>query len=281
MAAGENRRRNSKRHRKDLRALWGSLFRRDDDIEGDDMTHGTLYEPEEDDIGAEHADGFTRLRQIWAHVSLWKLAALVLFILLVGTLFIGVWRMWRPQDLSDIRGYRDSVPSRNLTRLICNKTAVGEPIIIREDDVNRYLRDTCCIKQDGFFSIFAEARGVAFRFHKGYAELVIERSFGPICTQTTTVNISFYVEMADGRPQLKVSLHGGEPIWGSIPRGGSIGRMAIPQKHIIVLQPALESLLACYPDIKNAVEQHGYCPYFEDGRVELRPYPSPQTTTAH
>lgn len=276
MASGENRRRNRKRRHKDWRALWGAFFQRTDKSEGDDVTHGTLYENEEDEIAGDSANAFTRFKQMWVHVSMWKLTAYVLFVLLVGTLFITVYRMWSPQDISDIEGFHDSAASKNLTRLICDRTAKGEPIIIREDDVNRYLRDTCCIKQDGFFSIFAETRGVAFRFHKGYAEFVIERAFGPLSPQTTTVNISFVVELENGQPQLKAYLRGGEPIWGSIPRGGSIGKMSIPQKHIVILKPALESLLACYPEIRDAVVQHGYCPYFEDGRVELRPYQSPQ-----
>lgn len=278
MASGGNRRRNRKRRHKSLRALWGSLFRRNTDTEGDDVTHGTLYENDEDEIAGDATDRFSRFKQIWVQISLWKLIAGVLFVILVGSLFITVYRMWSSQDISDIEGFHDNVPSRNLARIICTKTAVGEPIIIREDDVNRYLRDTCCIKQDGFFSIFAEARGVAFRFHKGYAELVIERAFGPLSPQVTTVNISFEVEITDGQPHLKAHLRGGDPIWGSIPRGGSIGSMAIPQKHIVVLQPALESLLACYPEIRDAIIKHGYCPYFEEGRVELRPYPSPNTT---
>lgn len=278
MASGENRRRNRRRRHKDWSALWGAFFQRANKVEDEAVTHGTLYENDEDEIAGNATDRFSRLKQIWVQVSMWKLTAYVLFVLLVGTLFITVYRMWSSQDISDIEGFHDNTASKNLTRLICDRTAKGEPIIIREDDVNRYLRDTCCIKQDGFFSIFAETRGVAFRFHKGYAEFVIERAFGPLSPQTTTVNISFAVETTDGHPQLKAHLRGGEPIWGSIPRGGSIGSLPIPQKHIVILKPALESLLACYPEIQEAILKHGYCPYFEDGHVELRPYQSPLPT---
>ena len=278
MATGQNRKRNSKRRRTDFRALWGGLFRRNE-VQGDDVTHGTLYDTEGEDAEDKGERAVSRLRRIWAHIGVWKLVAAIVFFLFICPLTCVTVRMWQPQDISDIEGYNDNIPSRNLTRLICNKTAAGEPIIIREDDVNRYLRDTCCIKQDGFFSIFAEARGMAFRFHEGYAEFIIERAFGPLTRQTTTVNITCYIETVNGQPELKAELHGGEPVFGSVPRGGSIGKVAIPQRHIVILQPALESLRDCYPEIRDALKQHLYCPVFKEGRVELHPYQYQQANT--
>lgn len=277
MASTENRRRNSKRQYTNFRALWGGLFQRIKP--GNDVTHGTLYEHAGDDDAQDGSGEASLLRRVLERISIWKFIASLLFFFFVGSLAVVAFRMWQPQDISDIEGYGDKIPSRNLTRLICNKTEAGESIIIREDDINRYLRDTCRMSQDGFFSIFAECRGVAFRFHKGYAELVIERGFGPLSSQTTTVNISFETELVNGQPHLRAKLHGGPPILGSMPRGGSIGKVAIPQRHIVILQPALESLRDCYPEIRDAIEQHGYCPYFEEGRVELHPYTFQQTTS--
>ena len=277
MATGGNRRRNSNKRRTDFRAFWGSLFHKEKPT--DDVGNVSLYEEEAEDADADNEKVPNLWQRIVEHICVWKLIAGLIFAFFVGFLALMVIWMWQPQDISDIEGYKDNIASRNLTRLICNKTAQGEPIIIREDDVNRCLRDTCSMKQDGFFSIFAECRGVAFRFHKGYAEFVIERGFGPLTTQTTTVNISFHYEFVNGQPKLCAKLHGGAPIMGSMPRGGSIGSMPIPQRHIIILQPALESLRDCYPEIRDAVEKHGYCPFFEEGRVELRPYTSQQTNT--
>lgn len=275
MALSENRRRNSKRKHASFRALWGGLFHKTPP--GDDVTHGTLFDNTGEDEVRNGESQSSLLHRVLSRINPWKLLALLLYILFIGSLIIFTAKMWRAQDISDIEGYGDNVPSRNLTRLICNKTALGEPIIIREDDVNRYLRDTCRMKQDGFFSIFAECHGVAFRFHKGYAEFIIDRGFGPLTRHTATVNITFNTEMVDGQPQLCAKLHGGEPIMGSMPRGGSMGHVPIPQRHIVLLQPALESLRDCYPEIRDAVIKHGYCLHFEDGRVELHPYHSQQT----
>ena len=277
MAGGGNRRRNSNKKRTDFRAFWGSLFHKE--APGDDVSSVSLYDEAANDADASDEKEHPLWQRLLERVCVWKLIAALIFAAFTGFLALLVIWMWQPQDISDIEGYKDNVPSRNLTRLICNKTAQGENIVIREDDVNRYLRDTCYMKQDGFFSIFAEGRGIAFRFHKGYAEFVIERGFGPLIAQTTTVNITFHYEHINGQPKLCAKLHGGEPIMGSMPRGGSIGNMPIPQRHIILLQPALESLRDCYPEIRDAIEKHGYCPYFEEGRVELRPYTSQQIIT--
>ena len=63
-----------------------------------------------------------------------------------------------------------------------------------------------------------------------------------------------------------------------MPRGGKIGQVGVPQRHIEMLKPALETLLDCYPEMVQIVEEYGYCPYFTkgnngaEGRVRLQPY---------
>ena len=96
--------------------------------------------------------------------------------------------------------------------------------------------------------------------------------------QTTSVNMTFHRHIEHGRPVIGVEFRGGEPLMGNMPRGGRIGTVGIPQKHIQVMQPALKTLLACYPEIMKAVEDFGYCPIFEketptaEGRITLIPY---------
>lgn len=240
------------------------------------MTHGTLFDAaagmeEEEATRLAGAKGI--LKDIWARISIWIVIAVVLFVTFVGTLLILTWRMWQPQDLSDIAGYKDNVASRDLDLLINTKTAAREEIVITEAELNRYLRDNTRIRQDGIFSIITHANGVAVRVHDGYAELIIERIIGADFRQTTSVHLHFYQKEKDGKVELCLEYRGGEPVMmGSSPRGGSIGKMGIPQRHIVMLQPSLETLRDCYPGIRDAILKNDYCPYFEEGRIILRPF---------
>ncbi len=174
-----------------------------------------------------------------------------------------VVRIWTPQDMRDIAGYADKGRAEDITVALGKSN--GEELVFTEGEINRYLRDTCRMRQTGLFSIIAHAQGVALRIHNGYAELVIDRLLGANIHQTTAVHISFRQELVHGHPVLRAELRGGSPILGSMPRGGSIGTLAVPSRHIQMLQPALETLLACYPGITQAMEEHGYLPQFVEG----------------
>lgn len=278
MPSEQNRRRKKKKKLTEFRELWGSLFTKNRQEEN--LTQATIYSPVMDD-GEEEEETPARaslFRRLWMLSNFWALMALLLFVAFIITMVVITVRMWLPQDLSDIEGYDDTLPSRNLERLICRKAPLREVIVIPEADVNRYLRDTCRIRQDGFFSIFSQGHGIAVRFHDGYAELIIDRVFGRDTHQTTAVNISFTREVKDeDAPELHVALRGGKPIFGTIHRGGRIGKLAIPQRHIVILQPALETLKSSYPAICDVLLENGYCPFFEEGRVVLRPYSTIQS----
>lgn len=242
-----------------------------------DFTRTTFFadqEAEEDEAAEGNARGL--LRDLWMRFNFWSLLATVLFMGFIILLVTTIVRMWEPQPLRDIAGYTDNGAARDLSLLIQN--AQGNPVTITEGELNRYLRDTCRLRQTGIFSIIAQAQGVAVRIHDGYAELVIDRILGANMHQTTAVNLTFHQENKHGRPVLSIEFRGGSPILGRMPRGGRIGQVAIPQKHIQMLKPALETLLVCYPDIINAFEEHGYCPHFEkgssqqEGRITLVPY---------
>ena len=273
MAVGENRRRKRKKGGADDRSLWGYLFRKDEP--NPNFLAGSFYgdseEPEEEKITAR-----SLLKELLSRVNVLTCVAVAVFLLFTGSLMVMVYRMWSPQDLSDVAGYQDQGNPRDL--MVMLKNANGAEVSFTEGELNRYLKDTCRMRQMGLFSLLTHVEGVAIRIHDGYMELVVDRIIGANMHQTTAVNLSFRQETDLGRPVLKVDFHGGSPIYGSMPRGGKIGQVGVPQRHIEMLKPALETLLDCYPEMVQIVEEYGYCPHFTkgnngaEGRVRLQPY---------
>lgn len=217
--------------------------------------------------------------ELHGRFSVWSLLATLLFFAFTGSLFTLVVQMWHPQDLSDIAGYGDKGTSRDLTLAL--KNATGTEISFTEEEINRYLQDTCQMRQGGIFSILAHTQGIAARIHDGYVELIIDRVIGTHLRQTTSVLLSFRRgQRENGRNALHVEFRGGEPLLGSLPRGGSIGRVSLPQRQMELLRPAIKTLADCYPDFVQLIEQYGYCPEFveghygEESRMRLVPHPS-------
>lgn len=279
MARIGNRKRTHKSKEPEGRSLWGSLFNKDaQGEEGEDFTRATTYSPHGDDEEDEELPEesfFASLRRKLRHsFNFWTLVSVSLFLSFTLLLLLLLVKLWVPQDLSDIAGYNDTAAARDLTALIRN--ANGAPVTITEAELNRYLRDTCRMRQTGIFSIITHCQGMAVRIHNGYAELVFDRLMGANMHQTTAVYLTFTQENHLGSPDLKVELRGGEPLLGSMPNGGSIGSVALPQRHVLMLRPALESFITCYPDIAELVREHHYCPVFtadgRDRRLTLIPY---------
>lgn len=275
MGSTQNKKRKRRVKRPDVGSLWGFLFHKNPPP--NDMTRGTLYaSPEEDDESFQQRPGL--LQEAWNKFNFWSTFAVVLFLAFICVLVYGVVLMWQPQSLDDIAGYNDKGATKDLSVIIRN--ANGSAVSFSEAEVNRYLRNTCRMRQTGIFSIFANAQGLAVRVHDGYVELIVDRLVGANMHQTTAVNLTFSQQNNHGRPELKVEFKGGPPLMGSMPRGGQIGQVGVPQKHILVMQPALKTLMDCYPDIVAAIDEYGYCPVFQEnvngeGRITLIPY-SPQ-----
>lgn len=279
MARGGNRKRSKKQKAEgNSRSLWGSLFQ--ERQEDENSLHRSFFSHTHDDyVPTDEEEDETPLpfwQRLWKSFSIWSAIAVGIFVFFTAFLFLLLVRMWSPQDLSDIAGYQDGGRARDLENLIVN--ANGAPITLTEAELNRYLRDTCRMRQTGIFSIIASGQGVAVRVHDGYAELVLDRVLGSNIHQTTSVNLSFRQENKLGRTELCVDFRGGAPIAGSMPRGGSIGSIGVPQRHIRMLKPALETLISCYPQIAEAIERYQYCPLFTEGkngaesRIHLVPY---------
>ncbi len=260
-----------------FRAPWGSLFSPPENnktAKEPFPPNVTFYMPEDDE--EEEEPRFSLMGYLWQRFNFWATVALLLFLAFIFTIGQVVAHMWTPQNMRDISGYNDKGRGGDIA-MVLNQSK-GEELVFTEAEINRYLRDTCRLRQTGIFSIIAHAQGVAVRIHDGYAELVIDRMLGANIHQTTSVHISLSQEMKMGSPALKAELRGGPPILGSIPCGGSIGTLPVPARHIRILLPALETLLACYPDITRAIELHGYLPQFhqggegEDNYVRLVPH---------
>ncbi len=275
MAAASNKKRSKKRTGED-HSLWGFLF--DKNTQSADITKSSFYgqpggeeDPSEDDEEPQNP-----FLLIWQKLSFWGILATLVFITFTITLSSVVLKMWTPQNMNSIAGYADKGSARDITALLRN--ANGQEVSFSEAEINRFLRETCRMRQTGIFSIVTHGEGVALRIHDGYAEFIIDRLLGANIHQTTSVNLTFHQEIKHGRPSLKVSFKGNEPLWGNVPKGGSIGLMGVPERHISVLAPALDTLLDCYPEIVSIIEEHGYCPHFikgkpgDESRVRLIPY---------
>ncbi len=263
----ENKRRTRERRGKDKDNPWGSLMDREEAsdretpeeelIGSDDEGREDVQMTEEDEGGDV---GW------WRRLSVWSILAAVLYLLFIGGLVYTVMQMWVPQEMGDIAGYGDRGPAHDLTLAL--KNAGGTEISFTEGEINRYLRDTCRMRQGGIFSLVAHEQGVGVRIHDGYAELVIDRLVSTNIHQTTAVHLSFARERRLGRSELRIDFRGGPPILNTMPRGGSIGRVGVPQRYMEMLRPALHTLAECYPEFVGLIRQYGYFPEFVRGRNE-------------
>lgn len=275
MAGTSNKKRNKNRAEGET-TLWGFLF--DKNTQSEDMTKSSFFAPtgEEEALPNEQEQPRNVLLELWQRFDFWSILATVVFLAFTIVLITTIISMWTPQSMQNIAGYADRGSARDLTALLRN--ANGQSISFTEAELNRYLRETCRMRQTGIFSIITHGEGVAVRIHDGYAELVIDRLIGANIHQTTSVNLSFRQEITHGRPQLKVAFRSNATMLGKLPIGGSIGKLCVPERHISMLGPALDSLLGCYPEIAAILTEHGYCPHFIKGGngseslVRLDPY---------
>ncbi len=270
----ENKRRTKERKPVEKASPWGSLLRRS----SREAPSRNLLPEDDNETGymGGRDSGYTR--NLWSRLNFWSIFATAIFLLFAGSVVFLVIQMWNPQDTSDIAGFSDKGAPKDLTLAL--KNAGGAEISFTEGEINRYLRDSCSMRQGGIFSLIAHEHGTAIRIQDGYAELVIDRLLSTHLHQTTSVYLSFARAMRDGVPALRVDFRGGPPILGSLPCGGSIGKANMPQRLMEMLRPAFKTMLDCYPDFLRLVEQYGYYPEFtagrngEEGRVRLIPFSS-------
>lgn len=272
---GSNNRKRTKQRPEEETSIWGFLFSNEE--QGEDITKSAFFgRPGEVEDADAQPEPQNILLDLWRRFNFWSILAAIVFLTFTAVLVNSVISMWTPQNMRDIAGYSDNGSARDITALLRN--ANGSEISFTEAEINRFLKETCRIRQTGIFSIITHGHGLALRIHNGYAELVIDRMIGANIHQTTSVNLTFRQETEHGRPVLKVEYKGGAPLSGDVPHGGNIGQFGIPDRHVSMLTPALRTLLDCYPEIASLIEEHGYCPYFTKGvngnenRVRLVPY---------
>ena len=264
MASGNNRRR-SKNHTAKDRQLWGNLFdstaeQRLDISDATAFYHNPAEEPEPARVPQ---DAPQARASFWAGINGWAVCATSIFLIFAAILYWLVIGMWMPQDLDDIAGYTDKGAARDLTALLRN--ANGGEVAFTEAEINRYLRDTCRMRQTGVMAILSHSEGVALRIHDGYCEVVIDRIIGSNLHQTTSVYLTFSRVNEHGRQVVRADFSGGAPMLGSTPRGGRIGCITLPQHCMRMLQPSVETLLTCYADFFQIIRERGYFPTFTKG----------------
>lgn len=272
---GSNNRKRTKQRPEEDTSIWGFLFSNEE--QSVDVTKSAFFgQPGEEEETVTQPEHQNFLSDLWRRFNFWSILAVIVFLTFTAVLVSAVIRMWTPQNMRDIAGYSDNGSARDIAALLRN--ANGREISFTEAELNRYLKETCRIRQTGIFSIITHGHGVGLRIHDGYAELVIDRMIGANIHQTTSVNLTFRQETEHGRPVLKVEYKGAAPLSGNVPHGGNIGQFGIPDRHVSMLTPALRTLIDCYPEIASLIEEHGYCPYFSKGqngnenRVRLVPY---------
>ena len=207
-------------------------------------------------------------------INVWRLATAMLFLMFIGALSSLCYLMWTPREIQ-VAGHGDQGVAHDL-RVLAQQNQ-GVQITLTEGEVNRFLRDTCRLRQRGVFSITAHPKAVLLRIHDGYGELIIKRSIGTSFHHTTSVLVHFVRKEHEGESRVEMEFTGGKPIFGKIPCGGYIGSMPVPQSFIQMMQPSLESLLTTYPDFAQLVHEQGYLPVFSkekntaEGRLLLLP----------
>lgn len=270
MAHSENRKRNQPGFFRSLRQRFFSRHRVSSAEE--EVLRESMF-PHPDD---EDDEAVARMRPkrgwisgLWFRFNVLSTVAMLLFLGFTALLYYILLQLWIPRDMSMIPGYSDQSPTPDLRERL--RRAAGSEVSFTEEEVNRYLSQTCRVRQTGIFSLLAHAEGVAVVFHDGYAEVIIDRSLSANLHQTSSLDLHFSREMEHGLSVLKTHFNGKVPLTNKIPRGGQIGSADVPERCVQMLRYALDSLLICYSDIVGMIHENNYLPVFSDGKVTLVP----------
>ncbi len=209
--------------------------------------------------------------------DLWSITAVALFLLLSGTLITLCLLMWVPRQLDDIKGLNDDTPVHDIFATLRQAGASPQSYSFSESELNRYLKKTCRMRQNGALSIVAHPAHLAMKIHDGYGELIITRVIGSHLHHTISVYVTFSYTGEHAQRQVSLQLRPGDENTGVFPRGGRIGQLPIPQRYMQMILPSLESLLEVYPELTELVQTHDFLPVFQrdsdesEGRLLLLP----------
>jgi hypothetical protein len=202
-----------------------------------------------------------------------RIGTLILFVSAVA-LGMALYRMWQPQDLSDIGGYGMTAPvaERNMKEVLKNSIDRGYPLTLTEAELNEWLGRSLELKQGGVLAEKVDLKRVWIRLEKGVAEVIMEREvFG----KPMTVSMFLQVEKSQDERSLNtmLHLHGGpfHPDVPSVNRGGRFGRLEVPQGFLVLVMPSFQKLAKLFPEeIRMGIEEMSQIT-IEDGRLILDP----------
>ena len=179
-----------------------------------------------------------------------RLGVLFVFIGLTG-LGAALFFIAQPQDLMDVGGTGPAAvgkPARNLKAVLKSSLDQGFEITLREDEINRYLRDTLRAGQTGPLATEVGIREVVVRLEDGRAEVIMVRE---IAGYPFTVSMYLRVNQEirpDGSEATQIFRNGG-PYHESLPKpavGGRFGRLPVPEGFLLLTLPAFEKLASVY-----------------------------------
>jgi hypothetical protein len=203
-----------------------------------------------------------------------KLISMFLFLMALA-LGVALFFAAQPQDLSDIHGYGTVADpaGRDLTQAVAAAIERGGyDLTITEGEMNGWLQRTLDVKQGGLLADQVKIKGVAVRFEKDRAEVILERSvFGHAFTTSMFLRIEKTEETAGILTQ--VHLDGGAFIddLPKLKKGGRIGKLVVPQGFLILVRPSFQKIGAALPkETENGIERMTRVA-IEDGVLKLDP----------
>ncbi len=217
-------------------------------------------------------------------IDIWNIVAVLLFLFLSGSLITVCLLMWVPRQLDDIKGLHDDAPVHDIFATLRQTAGAPYTYSFSESELNRYIKKTCRMRQDGALSIVAHPAHLALKIHDGYGELIITRVIGSHLHHTISVYVSFVYTGEHAQRRVSLQLRPGNEDDGLFPRGGRIGQLPIPQRYMQMVLPSLESLLDVYPELTKLIQTHDFLPVFQreseasEGRLLLIP---PQNKAEH
>lgn len=190
-----------------------------------------------------------------------RLAGWLVFLAAVGLGF-AFYEMSKPQDLTDIQGYRKQtrdILHRDIARLLRESREKEYPVTLTEREINTWLARKLSVKQGGMLAGEEKVSldGVWVRLEEGRAEIVMERRVWgkPF---TSSMYIQVVMEETEKKTRREILLHGG-PFHEYLPFphcGGRFGKMPMPQGFMVLTLPAYKNLAEACREELDLIEEH-------------------------
>lgn len=200
-------------------------------------------------------------------------------LIFIGTLAViagigwTVARTWIPQDLSTLPGYKQSGGEANIPELLRQAVKKNVALTLTEEDVNKYIASTLKASQQGILSPIAKPNGVGIKFHDGYMEIIIERQIASRYLQTVSLFVTVIQEENPSSPlpvtRLEYRENNEQPSY--VEKGGTLGRVSVPQGYMILLMPAFENLADAYQDFLSSIIDNGRIIRISKGHIDFMP----------